>query len=127
MVENHFKTINYLKKNPTQKKFRSSIIPLFVINRLMHKINRSNLTSSETVVEEPIQKLNFSGAAMIVTKVLSHKQKVLSRLERIRIKESEKFQEKISEYENESMNLAPKLEGRIICIRDQQVRFLLLN
>ena len=112
-----------MKKNPTFKKFRSSIVPLFVINRLIRKINENDSSSCQTVVEEPMQKLNFSSAAMIVTKMLSQKQKALSRLERVRIKKTKDYQNILNEYEHESMNLSPKVEGRIICIRDNEVKF----
>lgn len=70
-----------------------------------------------------MQKLSFSSAAMIVTKMLSQRQKALLRVERIRIKKTQDYQNMIIKYEHESMNLRPKVEGRIICIRNNEVKF----
>ncbi|RNA30440.1 trifunctional nucleotide phosphoesterase -like [Brachionus plicatilis] len=108
LVENHFKTVNCLKKNPALKKFRSSIVPLVVVNRLMQKINQEHSTALA-----PTQKLSFSGDTMIVTKVLS-------RLERQISRETEDYKKKISEFEKESIKLAPKVEGRIIRIQSTE-------
>ncbi|CAF0939692.1 unnamed protein product [Brachionus calyciflorus] len=121
LVENHFKTIGILKRNTSFHKFRSSIVPLVIVNRLMHKISQDpsvQLEDSQSPSDTP--RINFYNAALIVTKVLSHRQKILSRKQRSQIKQTEKYKKKMAEYEERSMKLAPKVEGRIICIKDQE-------
>ena len=45
----------------------------------------------------------------------------ISRKERLLIKESEQYKQKIKEYEEKSMKLEPMVENRIICIKNEQV------
>lgn len=128
LVENHFKTVAKLKQNRTLQKFRSSLVPLVVVNRLINNLSEDpnilpeDLKSTESPAVNH-QKLNFANAAYLISRVLSHKQKILSRKQRMHIKQSEKYKEKMNEYEERSLMLAPQVENRIICIRDQQVFF----
>lgn len=127
MVENHFKTISKLKKDRTLRKFRSSIVPLFLVNKLINVLSEDPNIISEEENASPsppnskIQKLNFQDAAFIISRVLSHKNKALTKMQRIKIKQSERYQLKMKEYEDEAIKLSPKLENRIICIRDNEV------
>lgn len=125
MVENHFKTIRELKENRAMDKFRCSIVPLAVIDRLMLKVSEEDpsvLADEEQAAPAASnwQKLNFHNAAFLITRLVSHKQKALTRKERIKIKQSDKYKKKMKEYEEESMRLAPKVEGRIVCIKSPE-------
>jgi hypothetical protein len=66
-----------------------------------------------------LPKLSFGNASMIVTRMLSLKERALSKQERRIIRQSEQFKKQIEEYESESIKLAPRVEGRITCIRDE--------
>ena len=124
LVENHFKTILKLK-NQSLVKFRNSIVPLCTVNRLINKLSYDPevLPQAESM-EKPdkiVSKLNFYNASFLITRVLQAKQKILSRRERLIIKQSEKYKQKIKEFEEKSMQLAPQLENRIVVIRDEEV------
>jgi 16S rRNA A1518/A1519 N6-dimethyltransferase RsmA/KsgA/DIM1 with predicted DNA glycosylase/AP lyase activity len=69
--------------------------------------------------------INFANAALIVTKVLSHRRKTLTKKQRHKIKQSAEYLQKLSEYEERAMKLAPQCEDRVICIRDKEVSALL--
>lgn len=126
-MENHFKTIAKLKKDYTLHKFRSSIVPLFIVNRLINSLsedptilNNSDEDSNHTN-HTSSPKMNFPNAALLISRMLSHKNKVLTKMQRIRIKQSDHYKQKMKEYEEKAMKLAPTIENRIICIRDAQV------
>lgn len=106
------------------QKYRSSIIPLKLVNRLIFELSEDPSIlpiEEETPPSETANKMNFFNTALLVTKMLSHKQKVLSRKQRMIIKQSNKYKLKIEEYEEKAMRLAPEVEGRIICIQSQEV------
>jgi hypothetical protein len=131
MVENHFKTVNKLKENRSLEKFRCSIVPLVLVNRLINTLSDDPSILPVRENDSPVnssanlQTMNFPSAALIITKLLSQKHKAaLSRKDRIKIKQSDKYKKKIKEYEEESMKLEPRVEGRIVLIRDQQVIFI---
>ena len=122
-MENHFKTIAKLKKDRTLQKFRSSIIPLFLVNRLIHSIN-DELNQKEEETNSPKidhPKIDFQNAAYLITRVLSFKNRAISKLQRNKIKQCEKYQQRLKEYEEEAMKLCPKVEKRIIQINDEKV------
>jgi hypothetical protein len=125
LVQNHFKTISKLKKNQTLVKFRSSIVPLCIVNRLINRLSHDpDVLPPAESIEKPDKiepKLNFYNAAFLITRVLQAKQRSLSRRERLIIKQSEKYKQKIKEFEEKSMQLAPQLENRIVIIRDEEV------
>lgn len=124
LVENHFKTIQNLKTNHFRERLRSSIVPLFLVNRLINRLSEDpNILKNESPTETPT-KLNFHNAAFLITKVLSHKQRTLSKKQRLIIKQSDKYTEMMKEYESKSMQLSPQLEGRIVCITDDNVSSL---
>jgi 5'-nucleotidase len=125
LVENHFKAINLLKTK-TFEKFRSSLVPLVVVDKLVTKLSEDPSVLSDTDGEERtgpslwLQKLNFHSTAFLLTKVLSHKKKTLTRMERVKIKQCDKYRNAINEYEEKAVQLAPKVEGRIICIQSKE-------
>ena len=115
-----------MQSNRLIDKFRSSIVPLVFVNRLINNLSEDpTILDQESPLASPsasnLQKLNFYNAAFIVTKVLSHKQKVLSRRQRQIIKQSDKYKSKMREYEEKAMKLEPKLENRIFCIKSEEV------
>ena len=112
---NHFKTIAELR-NGHKNKFRSSIVPLTTKNNLIESL------SEETNIElnETVQKLDFIGAASIISKLHSFKEKTLSKTQRRLLKQSLSYQSKINEYENFIIKLAPECENRIINILEQK-------
>jgi 5'-nucleotidase len=125
LVENHFQTINKLKSTKRRHRFRSSIVPLFIVNKLLQSLSSNpdvinqNANQPKSPSTHPFPKLNFHNAAFIVTRMLSFKDRVLSKQERRIIRQSELFKKQIEEYESESIKLAPRVEGRITCIRDE--------
>jgi len=122
LVQNHFKTISNLKIDIKLDKFRSSIVPLCIVNRLINKLsNDPDVLPVEASLEKKEHKINFYNSAFLVTRVLSHKQRSLSRRERLIIKQSEKYKQKMKEFEEKSMQLAPQLENRIVVIKDDEV------
>lgn len=128
LVENHFKTISKLRIDRNLQKFRSSIVPLTIVNRLINKLSEDpsvmhgvSPSNSPPNSSNNLQKFNFHNAAFLITRVLSHRQKILSRKQRLQIKQCDKYKQKMGEYEDKSMKLEPKIENRIVCIRDQEV------
>ena len=123
LVENHFKTVEQLQRNRNLNRFRSSIVPLIVVNRLIQKLSDDPniLNEDHEPVSSPIAKLSFSNAAFLISKFLSHKQKVLSRKQRMIIRESCEFKQKIKGYEEKSIALAPSIENRILRIQNEEV------
>jgi hypothetical protein len=74
-----------------------------------------------------VHKINFKNAVQLVSKMLTlYKTSTVSRKERLIIKESEQYKQKIKEYEEKSMRLEPLVENRIICIQNEQVRLMFL-
>ncbi len=74
-----------------------------------------------------MHKINFKNAVQLVSKMLTlYKTSTVSRKERLIIKESEQYKQKIKEYEEKSMRLEPLVENRIICIQNEQVRLMFL-
>jgi hypothetical protein len=74
-----------------------------------------------------VHKINFKNAVQLVSKMLTlYKTSTVSRKERLIIKESEQYKQKIKEYEEKSMRLEPLVENRIICIQNEQVRLMIL-
>ncbi len=74
-----------------------------------------------------MHKINFKNAVQLVSKMLTlYKTSTVSRKERLIIKESEQYKQKIKEYEEKSMRLEPLVENRIICIQNEQVRLMIL-
>ena len=123
MVENHFRTINKLKSTNEPCRFRSSIVPLFLVNNYLQKLSTCPEVidqDNENQLESPsTSNLSFENASFIVTRVLSFRQRVLSKQERRLIRQSELYKKQMEEYESESIKLAPRVEGRITCIRDE--------
>jgi hypothetical protein len=125
LVENHFKTVSTIKAN-VHEKFRGSLVPLVVVDKLVNRLSEdpSVLSDEESEAGKAsgggslwMQKLNFHSTARLLTKVLSHKKKTLTRMERVKIKQCDQYRSVIHGYEKVALQLAPQVEGRIVCIR----------
>lgn len=68
--------------------------------------------------DKPSRINNLRGMSATKFKQEFHKER------RIFFKESAEFQKRIKEYENHIMKLAPKIENRIICIKNKEVRVI---
>lgn len=116
LVENHFKAVDTLK-NDSNAQLRTSIVPQFIVNNVIRQIGSNPLVlKSELFKRNNDKKLTFKLVAQLVLKTLRLQRQVMSKKERKTIKQSHEFQEKISIYQNEITKLAPKVEGRIICL-----------
>ena len=122
LVSNYFKTISQLKKDKAPR-LRGSVIPIIkMINIIQELTNDPDvLPGIKPAMQQRVLKLNFHSAASLVTRVLSTKRNLLTNDERILIKKSEKFKQKVKELEEKSIKLEPKIENRIICIKDEEV------
>ncbi len=116
IIENHFETIKRLKHN-SKCRLRSSIIPLFVVNLLIRRCSTNPIVVKESLIQKKNDKhISFKTAANIIYKTIKLQRLIISRRDKKIIKKSEQYQKLLSEYENKSMQLAPEIDGRIICI-----------
>jgi hypothetical protein len=76
------------------------------------KLNREN--------NKPV---SFRMAALLVSKALKLQSDVISRKEKRHIKNSSKFQEIISEYEQKSLKMKPEVDGRTVCMANNENDF----
>lgn len=119
LVYNHFKTIASIKEK-APKRFRGSVVPLIKMIGIMHELkNDPDVLPPAQITNMP--KLNFYSAASFVNRVkLFSKRNGLTKDEKLLIKKSEKYKSKIEKLEVKSLKLEPKLENRIVCIRDDE-------
>lgn len=122
LVSNFFKTVSQLKENKAPR-LRGSVIPIIKMINILHELNNDPevLPALEPNIQKREAKLNFHRAASLVTRILSTKRTLLTKEDRLIIKKTDKYKTKIRELEEKSMKLEPKLEDRIICIRDNEV------
>ena len=121
LVSNFFKTVSQLKENKAPR-LRGSVVPIIKMINILHELNNDpDVLPNPQSIQQNGAKLNFHKAASIVTRILSTKRALLTREDRLLIKQSDKYKKKIRELEEKSMKLEPKLEDRIICIRDNEV------
>ncbi len=125
LVSNYFKTVSQLKEDKAPR-LRGSVIPIIKMINILHELKNDPdvLPELQPVIRQREAKLlNFHSAASLVTRVLSSKRNILTKDERLMIKKSDKYKERVRDLENKSIKLEPKLENRIICIKDNQVNF----
>lgn len=115
LVENHFKSIMKMKEDAATR-FRSSIVPLFVINSLISNLLKDPLVLKPVVCSSN-KKLTFKMAALLIMKTLKLQKIVVSRQVKKDVKKTEQYKSIIQEYEARSMELAPKIERRIVQIQ----------
>jgi 5'-nucleotidase len=128
IVENHFKQVKQILKEREENKdklsslgrFRASIVPLFTVNKILKQLSVQSGHDKETTNLNDVT-MTFSNAAFLVSKVLSHKNRALTRQERKQIKQSDSYKNEIKVHEEKAIALNPQIEGRIICIKDNQV------
>ncbi len=133
IVENHFKTVDSLKKAMSNSesrlyRYRPSLCPLVIRDKLINELSddptvidpnlKAEITKQPS--NESLRKLNFHKAANFILRVLSHKNHVSKKHRQI-ITASEKFQSKIAHLEEKSLKMAPEVENRIIIIKDKKV------
>lgn len=123
LVENYFKKVEEIKsKSLTDEPHRAQIVPKVVISSLIDKLSRDPEIISSKMHLKPHTKakLSFRLVAIIVLETLKRR-KVLLYKDRKIIKKSIKFQNKMHEYEKKSLELAPEVEGRSLCINNEEV------
>lgn len=120
LVENHFKTIQKLKKD-AKSRLRSSIVPLFIVNRLIKELSNDPSIVKKVITKKPDENkhISFRTAAHVILKTVKLQRLVISRNDKKVIKKTPQFKKLISEYETKSMQLAPIIDGRIICLSTQ--------
>ena len=119
LVQNHFRTVRQLK-NDVNARLRSSIVPLFVINHLIRRCSYNPEIFKEEITKKTKDKtrISFKTAANIIYKTIKLQRLIISRNDKKIIKKSTQFKQLVSEYEKKSMELAPEIDGRIICIKN---------
>jgi hypothetical protein len=134
VVENHFKTVDSLKKAMSNSesrlhRFRPSLVPLVVRDKLINELSedpsvlneKQKAEMSKQNSHEHLRKLNFHKAANFIMRILSHRNRVLSKKHRQIIIQSEKYRVAMKDLEEKSLKLAPQVEGRIILIQNHEV------
>lgn len=109
---------------------RQSIVPLITVNRLINNLSQDPevLKKKTDSPNKSPTKMNFHSAVNIVSKILHlYRTASLSRKDRITIKESEQYKQKMKEYEEKSMKLEPIVENRIVCIKNEEVNLIFVN
>ena len=118
IVENHFNSVKKLKQNKNSR-LRSSVIPIYVVNRLIRQCSTSLEYYKEEIEVEKADKmkLTFRTVANIVYKTIKLQRLIQNTREKKSIiKKSKLFKKLVNEYEEKSLELAPEIDGRIICI-----------
>ena len=121
MVENHFKAVQKVKKSRATQRFRSSIVPLVLMNRLIDGlVDDPLILPPASFSPRRSQLINFQSAAFLIGKVISHKHRITNK-QRKMVKKSDKYQQMIRELEAKAIELAPCVQDRIVLIRDAVV------
>lgn len=125
LVENHFKTIQSLTENRNLMKRHMSLVPQFMVNNLINSIHEQGLEKEASSDQEGLKnkRPKFKSTAYMISKLMWVKKKTLSKSQRIQIKQSVDYLDKMREYEQKAMELAPQCENRIICIRSKEVSY----
>jgi hypothetical protein len=142
LVENHFKAVQKLKEKkmlPAQEssasdRFRPSVVPLVMVDKIIDELSedptvidpnqKEDLTKQNSTTN--LRRFNFHKAANFIISLLAHRNTVNSKKHRKLIIHSAKFKQTIREYEEISMELAPKVQDRIIMIKNNQVTRLII-
>lgn len=112
IVENYLKTIQDLKQN-SNKHLRPNIVAQVLINTVIRKIAEDPFVN-KNITYGSGKRLTFKMAASIIMQTNKLHKKVISRKVKGEIKKTDKYKTIIHQYEEVSMQLAPKVEGRII-------------
>lgn len=131
LVENYFKQIqkNESAKNngsssqdaSKENRYTSAIIPRFLLNCLITNLSRDpEVLPPKAILPENERrpKLSFRMAAFIVMKTLKKRDVILHK-DKQQIKSSDKYKQKIKEYEEKILRMAPEVEGRSLLIDDE--------
>jgi hypothetical protein len=134
LVENYFKQIekiNGVNSNVGEiNPYKSSLVPKVLINCLINSL------SKDPTVLPPVKnqinkldhktKLTFKMAAFIVMKTMKQRKVILYK-DKMVIKKSDKYREKMKECEKKILKLAPQIEGRSRKIDDEVKEISILN
>jgi hypothetical protein len=74
----------------------------------------------QTLKTENDKPISFRMAALLICKTLKLQSIVISRKDKRLIKNSTQFKEIMAKYEQESLKMAPKIDGRILCTTDNE-------
>lgn len=118
LVRNYFSTINKIKQDDNYR-LRTKIVPNYIVDELVQKCNIYELHKNE-ICDGMKHNLSFKIVAKTICKMLKLK-RFMSRKDRKIIKKSDKFRTLLKEREKESLELAPKVDGRIKCINQATV------
>ena len=120
IVENYFKAIQKLKtqtENEKPLKFLPNIVPRYLENNLIRR-----LALDPTVLKQNFgNKITFKTAVKTIMIMLKLQKTVITKRYRMQIRNSDKYKNQMAEYEEKSKSLAPKIEGRIIRIENEEV------
>lgn len=98
---------------------KSSIIKELLVNKIT---SNQNDCDENTADEQHNMEINSTISSRRSSRKLSLQQSLnLSKEEYSSIKNSDAYLAKLSEYEEKSLRLCPKVEGRIVCIKDKNV------
>jgi hypothetical protein len=118
IVENHFDSIRKLKQNKNSR-LRSSVIPIYKVNQLIRQCSTSLELCKEEIEAEKISKtkLTFRMVANIIYETIKLQRLIINtRKEKSLIKQTKTFKRLVNEFEKKSLELAPEIDGRIVCI-----------
>ena len=131
LVHNHFENIKKVKELPFDATKRPSLVPIVrkssIIKDLLSKKSSSssvygNLSENDISSTEELSININSTRVRRESRKLSLKQSLnLTKESLTNIKKSDAYIRKLSEYEDKTIKLNPKIEGRIICIKDKSV------
>ena len=122
IVENHFKAIQKIKahtKNDKPLKFLPSIVQRYMENNLIKKLAQDPIVFKQKFGN----KISFKMAVKTIMIMLRLQKQVMTRKYRMQIRSSNKYIEQMAAYEEKSKSLAPKIEGRIIKIESEEVKY----
>ena len=126
IVENYFKSIEKHQRhlfNKEANKYLPSIVPRHLEKKII-----DYLSNKPTVFKKKTEnKLSFQNAVKLVMKMIKLNKTILTRRNRVIIRESEEYREKMVEYFERSISLTPKIDGRIILIKDEEVLLIWLD
>ena len=146
IVENHFEGVEMMSKHANlNTHHRPSLVPQYIRSSLIKDImfsdhspaaNGKDVNSNDLTFDFN-RKLSLQQGLTTLTpnrlrlpqireRKLSLQQSLnLSQEAMTRIKNSDEYIKKLTEYEKKSLKLCPELEGRIVCIKNQQVNAII--
>jgi hypothetical protein len=133
LVENHFKIVQAINANNnyvgnTKKSlYEAALVPRIIVSRLLETLQSDpELLKEHEMAKITAQKvkkrLNMRTAATIIMQLQKQK-KLFRQKDKMIIRASSKFREKLENHRNKMLKLEPAVEGRSILITDPKVSF----